>query len=315
MPEIWRTRARNYPGSIHEMSDFLSGALSQAKADLSLKRSAGTLYGKSTALEKSANSKKPKKEKWLNNRGAVLRAKRDGGRPESGLSDYDLERSRKAMERKEKEYKKMYNRGTDMALTGDAAENLLIDFDRKWAEGHRQEESDEEEEDPDDPLIEVEDEFGRTRQIRESEALRHEKPEVINPRPANLIYGRHLQTFNVDAQRKDEIWAEEEAGREVHYDPNFEIRQRGAGYINLGRGKDRSVRMDNLDQARSETVSTRLDRGMDGAKVAVKESQVDADDPEFLHPSRRMTEGDQKSEAEKNADRARIGGDFLDSLL
>lgn len=308
------------------MSDFLAGALSAAKADLDSKRASGTSFGTSKKVDKASKGQ----SRWLSNKGAKERAKTDGKRTEFDLSEYDLERSRKALERKQREYKRMFNKGTDMALTGDAADNLLIDFDRKWAEGHRQDESSEEEkqllsDDEEDPMIEIQDEFGRARRIRKSEALIHEKPVVENAKPQGLIYGPHLQKFNPDEQKKDAIWEEEKANREVHYNPAFEVRQRGAGYINLGRGQERQERLSDLGKTRDATIETREGNGLVEPEAPLpiiipEERLTQVGGLDDVHPSRKHQmpapswDDVVQSEIERNARRAKAGEAFLNSL-
>lgn len=240
------------------MTDFLASALSDAKADFESRKSSGGARNSAKRIKVGPAGKKD--DKWLKNHKSSQKGQRTVSTGPEGLSDYDLQRSKKALEAKAREYKRMFNKGTDMGLTGEAADNLMVDFDRKWAEGHRQEEDSDQEglvNEDEDPLIEIEDEFGRTRQIRKSDALRHERPVIENERPQNLIHGPHLQAFKPDASKKDAIWAEENASKEVHYDPNFELRQRGTGYINLGRGDDRKDRMTNLKRSRENTLRTR----------------------------------------------------------
>ncbi|CCG84093.1 protein of unknown function [Taphrina deformans PYCC 5710] len=309
------------------MSDFLAGALSAAKADLATKRAAGTSFGTSKKVDKTTKGQ----PKWMTNKGAKERAKTDGKKTDFDLSDYDLARSRKALERKQREYRRMFNKGTDMALTGDAADNLLIDFDRKWAEGHRQEASSDDDrqllsDDEEDPMMEIQDEFGRARRIRKSEVLIHEKPVVQNAKPQGLIYGPHLQRFNPDAQKKDAIWEEEKASREVHYDPAFEVRQRGAGYINLGRGEERRERMEDLESTRDATVKTREGHGLVEPEaplpMIIPEKRLqEAEGSDYVHPSRKhqLPTPDWndvvQSEVDRNAKRTKVGEAFLDSLL
>lgn len=302
--------AVQFDSSGHVMSDFLAGALSAAITDLEAKRSTGESHGSAKRIKVGRVEKKDKA--WLTNRGAKNRALKDIPST-SGLSEFDLERSRKALERKEREYKRMYSKGTDMALTGDAADNLLVNFDRKWAEGHRQGSSDEDEpNDEEDPFIEIQDEFGRTRQVRKSEALRHERPVIENERPATLIHGPHLQRFNPDAAKKDAIWAEEKAGQEVHYDPTFDLRQRGTGYINLGRGDERTERLNNLEGSRRETLKNR--REDVAAEREVRDTTEPQDFREFVHPSRKHHIG---ADAISSIDekRAKAGADFLDTIF
>lgn len=310
------------------MSDFLAGALSAAKADFESKRSRASSQraDKLSSGERKTDSGRKQKSKWLSNPGAEKRARLEST-SSSGLSEIDLQRSRKALERKEREYKRMFNKGTDMALTGDAAENLMVDFDRKWAEGHRQELSSEDEQNPldedEDPMIDIQDEFGRTRKIRKSEALLHEKPVVENERPQSLIYGHHIQRFNPDAEKKNAIWAEEEASREIHYDPNFDLRQRGTGYINLGSGQDRKLRMDNLKDIRRETVDVRqnddqpVSQEVADPVPAAPIITLDTKASGYIHPSRKhqLHLEDDDDEAAKNAKRSQAGAAFLDNLL
>lgn len=312
------------------MSDFLHGALDAAKADVASRRA-----GKSTQRvpEKKhlSQSQKRKDMTWLSNPGAKDRAKADTV-SSSGLSDYDLERSRKALEKKQRKYNEMFNKGTDMALTGQAADDMLVDFDRKWAEGHRREGDIEQdflpndEEDDDNSMIEIQDEFGRARYIRKCDALVHERPIVENQQPEGLIRGPHLQHFNPDVAKKDAIWLEENESKEVHYNPDFEVRQRGTGYINLGRGTARKERMSSLNDLRQKTEATRSDTNvrpqMNTASVdsETKEPRLVADpannEPEHIHPSRKHhLEAVEKAFASRDEKRYKVGADFLDNLF
>lgn len=246
---------------------FLDDALSAAKADLTAKRASGKLHGQA-AKPKSIRSKhladrellskwKRQRHKYNEAQSATLR-----------LNEYDLERSSKALEEKTKRYNQMYKSGSDMTLNDEDKDTLLVNFDQKWAEGHRQD-SDEEVEEP-------------------------EAPESEDDIPGIIIRGPHLQSFVPDAAKKDEIWAEDarQAGP-VHYDPSFELRDRGSGYINLGRGQDRDKRIDELLETRAETTTIRQKRGFD----------VDED----VRPNR--------TAEEEHAKRVAVGGAFLDSLF
>ncbi|ORY87909.1 hypothetical protein BCR37DRAFT_16432 [Protomyces lactucae-debilis] len=170
----------------------------------------------------------------------------------------DLSRSKRALELKAAKYEQMRTKGTDMLLSARDAEELMVDFDRKHYEGHDDAyTSDVSLRSDADPWVEIEDEFGRTRTIRQSETVTS-VPTSLPKKAQSLIYGPYIQHFAVDSQRKDEIWkeAEQDTG-ETHYDPNWELRTKGTGYLNLGSGEARVERMQNLQDLRHETIEAR----------------------------------------------------------
>lgn len=159
--------------------------------------------------------------------------------------------------------------------------NLLVDFDRKWAETGRSDgfmSSDEESDSADaDERVEYEDEFGRQRQGTRAEARREERRraaqahaaetlEELSARPApppQLIRGDVIQSaaFNPDAQIAAQM--EEMARRRdrsltpppvSHYDANSEIRSKGVGFYAFSREEgERRREMDSLKRERQET--------------------------------------------------------------
>jgi hypothetical protein len=81
--------------------------------------------------------------------------------------------SKRALERKAVEYEKL-RRGWNKDLTEEQRENILVDFDTKYAEV---DDDDDEEDEFEEPLVEVVDEFGRTRMVKQTRMLRPPTPE------------------------------------------------------------------------------------------------------------------------------------------
>lgn len=159
--------------------------------------------------------------------------------------------------------------------------NLLVDFDRKWAETGQEGgfiSSDEESDSADgNELVEYEDEFGRQRQGTRAEARREERRRAaqahaaetlqdLSARPApppQLIRGDVIQSaaFNPDAQiaaqmedlarRRDRSLTPPPAS---HYDANSEIRSKGVGFYAFSREEgERRQEMEALERQRQET--------------------------------------------------------------
>lgn len=188
--------------------------------------------------------------------------------------------------------------------------NLLVDFDRKWAETGQESgfiSSDEESDCADDKeLVEYEDEFGRQRQGTRAEARREERRraaqahaaetlEDLSARPApppQLIRGDVIQSaaFNPDAQIAAQM--EELARRRdrsltpppaSHYDANSEIRSKGVGFYAFSREEgERRREMEALERQRQETERKRAEQE-EGANapdgVALAEEKKSSDEP------------------------------------
>lgn len=160
--------------------------------------------------------------------------------------------------------------------------NLLVDFDRKWAEtgqasGFMSSDEESDSADGNNELVEYEDEFGRQRQGTRAEANREarrraaqahaaETLEELSARPApppQLIRGDVIQSaaFNPDAQIAAQM--EELARRRdrsltpppaSHYDANSEIRSKGVGFYAFSREEgERKREMEALERQRQET--------------------------------------------------------------
>jgi hypothetical protein len=93
----------------------------------------------------------------------------------NAVTTNELAQSRKALERKTLEYERL-KRGWAKDLTDEQREEILVDFDAKYLE-EPLDDDDLSEGDLDEPLIEVTDEFGRTRMARQSRIQRQPTPD------------------------------------------------------------------------------------------------------------------------------------------
>jgi hypothetical protein len=208
----------------------------------------------------------------------------------------ELDRSRRKMQEKARQYSAMKK--------GDCApkDNELVDFDRKWAEGHRDNDEvdsscSEPEHDDDegkiktagaDEMVEYVDEYGRTRKTTRAEKekldrrqrqgeLGAEELERMAARPSTpqkVIYGDTIQTmaFNPDDPEKMESLARKRDRSvtpppKARYDADSEFRDKGVGFYKFSKDEEqRSREMEQLQAKREETERHRKAR--DEAKEA-----------------------------------------------
>ncbi|MCJ1427449.1 hypothetical protein MMC29_005352 [Sticta canariensis] len=207
-----------------------------------------------------------------------------------------LHRSKQKLEQKARLYASMkrgdYVPKPNSASTEKRDSNLLVDFDRKWAEdvdaGRTSDTSSSSDDDDGDDsrreLVTYEDEFGRQRQGTKAEASREirrrnaqayatEELARLSARPAapeRLIYGDVVQAaaFNPDektveqmeniARKRDRSATPPE---EVHYDASKEIRTKGVGFYSFSKDAEgRKREMDELEREREETEKNRRER-------------------------------------------------------
>lgn len=139
-------------------------------------------------------------------------------------------------------------------------------------------------------LIEYEDEFGRTRTGTKREYAKYQSAQLLASKlasgsekysarpsmPSNLIYGDAVQAaaFNPDetiAERMAEIAAKRDKEAtpppEKHYDANWEIRSKGAGFYSFSQDAEtRKEEMSALERERKETEKV---RGKEGGAIGV----------------------------------------------
>ncbi|KAI9033552.1 hypothetical protein CLU79DRAFT_714438 [Phycomyces nitens] len=184
------------------------------------------------------------------NKGVQSRSQRDAPVLEAVESDV-LVRSREALERKAKIYDEMsrqVNRDED-------DEDVLIDFDRKyWQQremgSKKSQKRKQVEEDEDDPWVEHEDEFGRTRVIRKSQIPSRSPSPVRSPSRSRSPSPRNFVPRDPDqlADRSSIL----------HYEADREIRTKGVGFYTFAKDEEgREEQLEKLNALRRETEEAR----------------------------------------------------------
>lgn len=176
------------------------------------------------------------------------------------------------LKRKAEIYDKL-QRGKTGGLSSAQLDNLLVDFDSKDDEKSSSEESasdDDTNAGPDDPLVEIMDEFGRTRQVRRSEVPREyqSKPEQSSETEGDhtVLRGRHINHFPVyepSAERVAKIMEQaKDDPLDKHYDATNENRAKGAAFYQFsGDEETRRQQMSDLLDMREETSQARERHG------------------------------------------------------
>ncbi|KAI1777100.1 hypothetical protein F4818DRAFT_409147 [Hypoxylon cercidicola] len=203
----------------------------------------------------------------------------------------DLARARRKMEEKARLYAAM-KRGDYIAKDGDAAP--LVDFDRKWAEKHPEDDrysssgtdDDGSDEEGQEEMVEFKDEFGRTRRATRGEMLQIQRRSqrvalgaaelesmAAKPTraPERLLFGDVIQSsaFMPEDAARDRM--EDLAARrdkeptpppDAHFDGGAEIRTKGVGFYHFSRDEERRRQeMENLAREREATERARRERG------------------------------------------------------
>jgi hypothetical protein len=226
------------------------------------------------------------------NKNAKKRAARDledndsrgqvGKQDIGGVDENVLHRSKRKMEEKAKIYARL-KKGEDID------EDLLVDFDRKWAEKVAKEEAESfsseiESNDGQEELIDYEDEYGRTLRGSRSEAERMERRKrnkIVGQKeldrmsarpsmPTKLIYGDTVQSLAFQPE-EETLGKMEELARKRdrsltppemrHYDANAEIRSKGVGFYSFSKDEGmRGKEMEAFERERLETGRVRKER-------------------------------------------------------
>ncbi|GAA93996.1 uncharacterized protein L969DRAFT_44668 [Mixia osmundae IAM 14324] len=184
-----------------------------------------------------------------------------------------------ALERKAKAYD-LLKRGKTAGLTEAQIATFSVDFDKKAWDNPKSEDSEDEGQAtalPDDELVEYVDEFGRARMMKRSEVPRPGQASPDGPASigdgtfkaapenmSNLYYGDQT-TFATYEPTEEEIAARhakvEAAFKplETHYDPNSEVRERGAAaYAFSADEAKRREQLEDLSALRKETEAERF---------------------------------------------------------
>ncbi|KAG8892421.1 hypothetical protein FRB99_002715 [Tulasnella sp. 403] len=277
------------------------------KKEDEFKRSKASGSGKVEAIVGGVKRPEKKQTSWMKkNKGVADRARRD---IELEVSKQTVESAQAALEKKAKIYDKL-QRGLTGGLSEREYDTLLVDFDRKGK--GREYSSDEEDidesltvprppegdEPDDDPVVEYQDEFGRTRKARRSEVPRHllqepEKPQELDDEyvilflPLMFSVNRvnnlkaptqsadhsadnpvgYYPTYEPTAEKVEAINSALEELRKAptsYYDSTKENRAKGAGFYQFSADEEtRRKQMEELAAARLDTVEKREEIGAD----------------------------------------------------
>ncbi|MCJ1466434.1 hypothetical protein MMC07_005053 [Pseudocyphellaria aurata] len=211
----------------------------------------------------------------------------------SAVDPATLHRSKRRLEQKARLYASMkrgdYVPDPNSASSEKRDSNLLVDFDRKWAEdieaGRTTDTSSSSDDDEDTgrEIVTYEDEFGRQRQgtkaqasreLRRSNARAYATEELARlsarPKAPDRLLGDVVQAaaFNPDektAEQMENIARKRDRSmtppEEVHYDASKEIRTKGVGFYLFSKDAEgRKREMNELDREREETERNRKER-------------------------------------------------------
>ncbi|KAJ4494983.1 hypothetical protein C8J55DRAFT_554587 [Lentinula edodes] len=252
----------------------LKAEISKKEDEFARDKAAGKTY---TLGRVNRPDKKP--TKWsLPNKGVQSRAARDLVEQES-VSKPTLENARISLERKSVKYHQLV-KGKTAGLTEKQYDALLVDFDAKGIDSKWESDSDDVDEsltvpvpnNEDDPMIEYVDEYGRNRTARRSEvprlAKRDDETQEFDDggviRNAQILQN-HFPTYQHTEDRITEIineHSEENNPLEKHYDPNSEIRDRGAASYTFSTDEEtRQARLNELKSRHLETDAIRKEMG------------------------------------------------------
>ncbi|KAI5922800.1 hypothetical protein F4810DRAFT_237023 [Camillea tinctor] len=245
----------------------------------------------------------------------------------------DFARARRRMEEKARLYAAM-KRGDYIAKENESAP--LVDFDRKWAEKHPEDEggkedgssssgSDNESDDDNNDhnnteLIEYQDEFGRTRRGTRAEVSRLQRRRARialatselermsarpQPEPGRIIYGDVVQdaAFDPEASTRARMASLAE-GRDrsptppadAHFDGGAEIRTKGVGFYQFSR-EDAAQREREMESLARERQETERVRAERAAGREARRREIE---------ERRKKIGERRAE--------RLADSFLDGL-
>ncbi|KAK4519847.1 uncharacterized protein ATC70_010091 [Mucor velutinosus] len=231
------------------------------------------------SLGKQSTAKRPEKKQtvWTRqNKGIHERNQRDKVTQLEDVQGDVLQRSREQLEKKARLYEAMRSgEGFDAYdEEQDEEKRPLVDFDKKYFQERDLERQKEEaaaaaaaaaarkkrkrndEEDDNDPWVEFEDEFGRTRIIRRSELPsteqqqhhhRSDDSDYDSEEEENKAYLIAQQRYKA-ADRSDMS----------HYEAGREIRTKGVGFYQFSKDEqERQAQLDKLNRLRTETENAR----------------------------------------------------------
>ncbi|KAI3618141.1 alcohol dehydrogenase [Moniliophthora roreri] len=285
-----RTMSRSKGKGISASSFFdLKAELSRKEEEIQRNKAAG----KSTAIIGGVPRPDKKPTIWSRqNKGVKGRAARDVEL--EAISKPNLESPRTALERKSRIYDKL-KKGKSGGLSEAQYDVLLVDFESKGIDSRWESDSDDVDEsttvpaliDEADEIIEYEDEHGRTRTAPRSEIPLEYLPEIRakmsneNNDEDDVIRNpvNHWVSYTPDDDRRARIereFSEENNPMNVHYNPNNEVRDRGAASYNFSRDEEtRRAQQEALRASRTETEQAREKSGAVDVRPGEVEGMVE----------------------------------------
>ncbi|ESK89009.1 uncharacterized protein c3orf19-like [Moniliophthora roreri MCA 2997] len=267
----------------------LKAELSRKEEEIQRNKAAG----KSTAIIGGVPRPDKKPTIWSRqNKGVKGRAARDVEL--EAISKPNLESPRTALERKSRIYDKL-KKGKSGGLSEAQYDVLLVDFESKGIDSRWESDSDDVDEsttvpaliDEADEIIEYEDEHGRTRTAPRSEIPLEYLPEIRakmsneNNDEDDVIRNpvNHWVSYTPDDDRRARIereFSEENNPMNVHYNPNNEVRDRGAASYNFSRDEEtRRAQQEALRASRTETEQAREKSGAVDVRPGEVEGMVE----------------------------------------
>ncbi|KAI8096344.1 uncharacterized protein BX664DRAFT_323715 [Halteromyces radiatus] len=259
----------------------LKALLSQQKEQFDRERSGAQLKTPS-----KTESNKKSSRTIQQNRGVEERARRDKATYAGNEEEVDiLEKSRIALERKAKIYDTLQRQHQQLNNLDDVENSdLLIDFDQKYFQQRDYDTSrkkkvidKEEERHSSDPWVEYEDEFGRTRVVRQSQLPR---PRSRSPSP------------DPTTSRSFDIIEPADRSHIRHYVASQENRTRGVGHYSFAvDDEERQIQIANLNKLRQETEAARRK----SRTASERRRAIIAKRAEHIHHRRAILRGKNKS--------------------
>ncbi|KAL9551428.1 hypothetical protein MBANPS3_004272 [Mucor bainieri] len=231
------------------------------------------------SLGKQSTAKRPEKKQtvWTRqNKGISERNQRDKAARLEDVQGNVLQRSREQLEKKARLYEAMRSGEALDPYDDDQDEEKrpLVDFDRKYfqeRELEKQKEAaaaqkkrkrhdnkdDDDDDDQDDPWVEFEDEFGRTRIIRRSELPSTEQQQQHHRHSDDSDYDSEEEENKAYLIAQQRYKAADRSDMD-HYEADREIRTKGVGFYQFSKDEqERRAQMDKLNRLRTETENAR----------------------------------------------------------
>ncbi|GAA5811801.1 hypothetical protein MFLAVUS_005246 [Mucor flavus] len=211
---------------------------------------------------KQITARKPDKKPTVwsrQNKGVDARNQKDAIQRLDVVEHNVLAKSREQLEKKARIYEDLRSGKYKNDDYNDEEKGPLIDFDRKYMQEQELENQKrdsekkrkrkrQEEEEEDDPWVEYEDEFGRTRIVRRSELPKRS----VTPEPySDEEYAMDRPAYEMDDGLADRFNIN-------HYEADREIRTKGVGFYGFSKDEDeRQAQLSKLNQIRAETENAR----------------------------------------------------------